>query len=236
MEQWRPIKGFEGLYEVSNKGRVRSFYTREAKVLKPSINKDGYLKAGLSKDGKMYLKSIHRLVASAFIPNIGDKPQVNHIDGDKTNNTVDNLEWVTCKENIQHAWNTGLSRMTKERKKKLSESHKGKLAGEKNPMYGRTGEKNPMYGKHHTEETKRKMSKMCKDKYKGEKNPRARKVICTNTGEIFNYIREGAKKYNVANPSISACCKGKRKSAGKHPATGEKLVWRYAENLKEKIK
>lgn len=154
-EYWKPIEGFEN-YEVSNLGQVRSFYTREAKVLKPSINKDGYLKVGLRKDGKQYLKSIHRLVATAFIPNPEDKLQVNHIDGDKQNNTVFNLEWVTCKENIQHAWNTGLSRMTKEQKKKLSESHKGKYTG-------------------------------------------------------------------------------KYKSAGKLP-TGEKLVWRYAEDLKEKIK
>ena len=209
MIEWRPIEGYEGLYEVSNLGQVRSFYTGEAKVLKPSIDKDGYLKAGLSKDGKMYLKSIHRLVASAFIPNIGDKPQVNHIDGDKTNNTVDNLEWVTSKENIQHAWNTGLSRMTKEHKKKLSESHKG--------------EKNPMYGKQLSEETRKKIS----EAIKGENHPRARKVICVTTGEIFNCVREAEEKYNVANQNISKCCKGKSKSAGKHPVTGEKLVWKY---------
>lgn len=206
MIEWRPVKGYEGLYEVSNLGQVRSFYSGEAKILKPYVDKDGYLCVHLHKNGKGYAKKVHRLVASAFIPNIGDKPQVNHIDGDKTNNTVDNLEWVTSKENMHHAWETGLCKALK-------------------------GENHPMYGKQLSEETKKKMSEARKGKYTGKytgkKNPRARKVICITTGETFNYIREGAKKYNVAHQNISDCCKGKIKSAGKHPTTGEKLVWRY---------
>lgn len=188
MIEWRPIEGYEGLYEVSNKGRVRSLnyrHTGEAKILRLCKNKDGYLCVHLSKNGTRYAKQVHRLVASAFIPNIGDKPQVNHIDGDKTNNKVDNLEWVTGKENMQHAWNTGLSKMTEDRKKKVSEANKG------------------------------------------SKHPQAKRVICVTTGEIFNYIREAERKYNIAHQSISDCCRGKRKTAGKHPATGEKLVWRY---------
>ncbi len=241
MIEWRPVKGFEGLYEVSNLGQVKSLnYNRtgETKILRLSKDRYGYLQVSLRKNSKVYTKLVHRLVASAFIPNPEGKTQVNHIDGDKTNNKVDNLEWCTAKENIQHAWNTGLKNEetkrkiseahkgkhhTEETKRKISESHKGKLAGEKNPMYDRTGENHPMYGKHHTEETRKKLSKALK----GENHPRARKVICITTGEIFNYIREGAKKYNVANQDISQCCKGKIKSAGKHPTTGEKLVWRY---------
>ena len=191
MEIWRKIEGYEGLYEVSNLGQVRSFYSGEAKILKPWVDKDGYLTVTLYKNGKGYAKKVHRLVAVAFIPNIDNKPQVNHIDGNKQNNTVDNLEWVTSKENIQHAWNTGLSRMTKEHKKKLSESHKGK--------------------------------------YTGKKHPQAKKVICITTGETFNYIREAEEKYNIAHQNISKCCRNMRKSAGKHPATGEKLVWEYME-------
>ena len=63
--------------------------------------------------------------------------------------------------------------------------------------------------------------------FKNEKNPRARKVICVNTREIFNYIKEVENKYNISSSSITQCCKNKRKSAGKHPVTGEKLVWKY---------
>ena len=188
MIEWRPVKGYEGLYEVSNLGQVRSLnynHTGEVKILKLSKYKSGYLKVSLHKNGKQYQKTVHRLVAQAFIPNPGDKTEVNHIDGEKQNNTVDNLEWVTASENTKHAWKTGLSKMTEDRKKKVSEANKG------------------------------------------SKHPQAKRVICITTGEIFNYIREGAKKYNVANQDISKCCKGKIKSAGKHPATGEKLVWRY---------
>ena len=187
MEIWRKIEGYEGLYEVSNLGQVRSFYSGEAKVLKPSIDKDGYLKVNLYKNKKLYRKLIHRLVATAFIPNLDNKPQVNHIDGNKQNNAVSNLEWCTRIENIQHSWETGLR--NEETKKKMSEANKGKLAG--------------------------------------EKNPKSRKVICITTGETFNCIREAEEKYNIAHQNISKCCKGKYKSAGKHPVTNEKLIWEY---------
>lgn len=62
---------------------------------------------------------------------------------------------------------------------------------------------------------------------KGNKNPRARKILCITTGEIFSYIEEVEEKYNIKTSGISACCRGDRKSAGKHPITGEKMVWKY---------
>lgn len=99
-EIWRDIEGFEGLYQVSNLGRVKRVTT--GRVLKGCKDKDGYLRVKLCKNNVGCYKLIHRLVAQAFIPNHENKPQVNHIDEDKTNNMVSNLEWMTAKENSNH--------------------------------------------------------------------------------------------------------------------------------------
>ena len=94
------IKGFEGLYEVSNIGQIRS--VRSGRILKQKINNRGYCLAHLSKDGTQKNVSVHRLVGNAFIPNPKKKPQIDHIDGNKQNNRVDNLRWVTGKENCNN--------------------------------------------------------------------------------------------------------------------------------------
>lgn len=110
-EIWRSVIGFDGSYEVSNLGNVRSLNynrTKKIKLLKPSGNTDGYLRVKLCKEGKTKMCSIHRLVAQAFLENPEVKEQVNHRDGVKTNNCVDNLEWCTCSENITHAYRSGL--------------------------------------------------------------------------------------------------------------------------------
>lgn len=100
-EIWKDVVGFEGLYKVSNYGRV--FSVRSNIILKPNVNNrgQGYLQVGLH-DGKNHTKPIHRLVAEAFIPNPNGYPQVNHIDEDTKNNRVDNLEWCTNKYNSNH--------------------------------------------------------------------------------------------------------------------------------------
>ena len=105
-EIWKPVLNYEGYYEVSNCGNVRSIdriitdingnaYHYKSKQLKPGKNKDGYLQVGISKNGKTNSYYIHILVAIAFIPNVDNKPTVNHKDGIKTNNCIENLEWVT---------------------------------------------------------------------------------------------------------------------------------------------
>lgn len=102
-EEWRPIDGFGGQYLVSSLGRVLSLPKCQHNaplILKPK--NDGYLRVTLFKDKKHRAYPVHRLVAEAFIPNTRGCPQVNHIDEDKTNNRVDNLEWVTVKENANH--------------------------------------------------------------------------------------------------------------------------------------
>lgn len=106
-EIWKPIKDYEGLYEVSNLGRVTSLHHGNLKLLTLNLN-NGYFRCGLSKEGVQTLYQIHRLVAETFISNELNKPQVNHKDGNKQNNRVDNLEWVTQLENMQHAWSNGL--------------------------------------------------------------------------------------------------------------------------------
>lgn len=106
-EEWKPICGYEGIYDVSNYGRVRSYPrngTRDKRVhiLKPSITRRGDKKVSLFRNNSAKYATIHQLVAQAFIPNPDGKTEVNHKDGDPSNNNVNNLEWVTKSENHLH--------------------------------------------------------------------------------------------------------------------------------------
>jgi hypothetical protein len=106
MENWVAVKGFNGLYEVSNFGRVKGLKT--GKVLKPRITAYGYLEVGLCNSGKRKSKTVHRIVAENFLLKGEGRLVVNHIDGEKRNNHTSNLEWVTQKENVNHAVKLGL--------------------------------------------------------------------------------------------------------------------------------
>lgn len=99
-EIWKDIEGYEGVYHVSNLGRAKRVTT--GRILKSGKDRGGYLQVDLCKNGKHKTHRIHRLVAQAFIPNPENKPEVNHIDENKTNNMVSNLEWMTAKENSNH--------------------------------------------------------------------------------------------------------------------------------------
>ena len=114
-EIWRDIKGFEGYYQVSNLGRIRGTDRivghRQGKtrlwrgnIKIPTTTQTGYLKVRLFKNGKSVTREVQRFVAEAFIDNPMNKGQVNHIDGNKKNNRVDNLEWVTPRENVMHSF------------------------------------------------------------------------------------------------------------------------------------
>lgn len=112
-EIWKDIEGFEGYYQVSNFGNVRSLdryvknpygtlSLRKRKINKQRYDKDGYKQVNLSKDGKNKYYFVHRLVAQAFLPNPNNYPIINHIDEVKDNNCVDNLEWCTVKYNTNY--------------------------------------------------------------------------------------------------------------------------------------
>lgn len=104
---WREINGFDG-YFINENGDVRSIKRGKQKVLKPALSGCGYLNVVLMRDNKRFAKKIHRLVAENFLPLDGSRTHVNHKDGNKTNNHIDNLEWCNRSENVVHAIKTGL--------------------------------------------------------------------------------------------------------------------------------
>lgn len=173
---------YTGKYQVSNFGRVRNI---KGKILKPTNLKD-YKGVSLCKHGKHELFTIHRLVAFAFIknPNPTEWTMVNHKDENKHNNCVDNLEWCDARYNANYG--TKIQRS--------SDKFRGRLIGEKNPMYGKPGN---MRGRI------------------GSENPSSKKVKCLETGQIFDSIKL-AEQW-CGKKGISACCRGKQKTvAGYH--------------------
>ena len=196
---WRDIENYEGKYQVSNLGRVKSLLDSSGKyrekILKPRKDNHGYLAYNLCLLGTSKTHAAHRLVAEAFIENPHAYPQINHKHEDKTNNHVCNLEWCTNKYNVNYG----------SRNKKASETMKSKhLKGKANNLN------------------------------KGYRNGRARKVLCVTTGKRFNCIKEAGEYYLIDSyKNISKCCKGKIKYCGEHPITGEKLIWKYIEEVRK---
>lgn len=129
-EIWKDIKGYEGLYQISNFGNVKSLDRYiinkngdkqyfPGKYLTQGVS-DNYLKVTLSKSNKQRTFRVHILVARTFIPNPENKPEVNHMDGDKSNNRVDNLEWNTRSENELHAYKNGLAKPSDKQKQAVA--------------------------------------------------------------------------------------------------------------------
>lgn len=186
-EIWKDIKDYEGLYQVSNLGRIKSLeiYVWNSKcyaikreiIVKQSNDKDGYKMVGLHNNKKVKNGKVHRLVSEAFIPNPDNKPCVNHKNGIKSENIVDNLEWVSKSEN---------------------EIHKHKVLGIKMPWEGKSL----------SEEHKKKLSQLSTNK---------KIVLqYTKTGDFikeWESITEIEKELKVFSQNISDCCRGKRKTA-----------------------
>ncbi len=114
MEIWKDISGYEGIYKISNKGNIKSlsrFHVPKDRILTGFKSNNGYVCIELSKEGFSSRFYVHRIMAIAFLPNPYNKPNINHKDGVRNNNNLDNIEWCTQKENIQHAHRTGLARV-----------------------------------------------------------------------------------------------------------------------------
>lgn len=186
IEKWKDIAGYEGIYEVSNLGRIKTV-ARVDRAGKPvperirsNVEVHGYLYCELWKDNHSKRFAVHRLVASAFIPNPEGKPEVNHIDGNKKNNVISNLEWCTYSENAYHAFKNNLAR-----------------------AYDRSGENNPMYGKHHTDSAKAKISKV----HTGRKHTEETKAKMSAAKLGMRFTEEHKKNLSA---SMSKAKKGQR--------------------------
>ena len=123
-EIWKDVVGYEGFYQVSNKGNVYSITRKDSigrklggRMLKPCYDRDGYLRVYLCKNGKRKTRFIHRLVAGAFLPNPNGYSEINHRDENKVNNYANNLEWCTREHNVNHG--TMIERAAQARSKKV---------------------------------------------------------------------------------------------------------------------
>ena len=132
VEIWKDIPSYEGLYQVSPSGNIKSLYRN--KILKYEISKNGYCQVMLCKNKKHKLLYVHRLVAMVYLNNFNKNLQVNHKDGNKQNNCANNLEMVTCKENIQHSFKNKLQ-VIKSGKENHLYNRYGQCANKSKPIY-----------------------------------------------------------------------------------------------------
>ena len=217
-EVWKDIPNYDGYYQVSSFGRVKSlsktintcYNSRKVtneRIMSLSIDKMGYPSVRLCKDGSGKTIRVHRLVALAFIPNPDNKKYIDHIDTIRTNNYVTNLRWATPKENANNCISIAKhrERMKSEAvREKMSKSKEGVL----NPMFGVRGIKNHKFGKKMTHEAIEKLKLSVK----------RRKVyqmdLSGNVIAYFNSTLDAEKKTGVRHGNISKCCDGKAPTAG----------------------
>lgn len=179
-EVLKEIKGFDG-YKISSYGRVFSEISNRFLALVPKNN--GYLSIGIYRDKKCKKELIHRLVANAFVENIHNKPDVNHKDGNKENNHVSNLEWVTKSENSKHSY--------------MNNFHRPPIMiGENHPLFGTKGRLNGVKGKNHPRH--------------GIPGASAKVVLNTETGIFYDTIRHAAASKGIDRNILSEKLNGKK--------------------------
>ncbi len=250
-EIWKDVPNYEGLYQVSNLGRVRSNHNtryHKPKILK-SIPRSGYVSVILCKNKYHKNVFIHRLVAECFVPNPQNKPCVNHIDGNKANPCATNLEWCTQKENISHAIKTGLLNPRKPKrtnsKKLYNPIYQFDIDGNFIKKWNSCGDICDYYGikdshiydcisgKCHSaygyvwsktpDITVVKKSKISKNKHNRQKRRHINQYDLNGVFiSSFPSQTEAAIKVGVKQPAISLCCNGKTKTSGGY-------IWKYAE-------
>ena len=124
--EWFPVFGYEELYEINKLGKIKSMRSKnQEKLMRTSVDRCGYEKTSLSKDGICNTVYIHRLMGLTFLPLIRNKPYINHKDGNKLNNTLDNLEWVSPKENATHAYSNKLMKHPSKSNRTVLDSESG---------------------------------------------------------------------------------------------------------------
>ena len=229
-EAWVNICGYENNYKISNYGRVYS--VKNNSIINGYITKKGYHRVNLYKNGKSHSYAIHRLVALHFIPNPGQKNEVNHINGNKSNNKVENIEWVTTLENTHHAWKNNLATAEKRQKKVYKYDLDGNFIDEYESLQKAAKSIRGFKGTHSN------ISNCCyekrnkaygflwsfdkKDKIDKYKNKFSKEILCSsrdnNYSRVFDNITDAAKfanKNNIqsAKALINACLRGSLKSA-----------------------
>ena len=212
----KDIPGYEGLYGITKDGKI--YNLKYKRFLKAASDKDGYLRINLSKNGQKVSYRVHRLVALTYIPNPNNYPIINHKDENKQNNNVSNLEWCTHKYNTNYG--TAIQRQseklkgrkfTEEHIKRLSESHKGYKPSEE--TRNRISKANK--GHKTSKETRNKISKANKGKRMSENNHNSKKIICIESGRVFDCISDALEFMGKdrRNSAIGECLKGRTRTA-----------------------
>ena len=217
-EKWQPVVGARSRYEVSTLGRV---HDKQRNVISTGTfdTSKGYMMMGINMDdGTRCNKGVHVLVAEAFIPNLNNKPMVNHKDTNKTNNRVSNLEWMTNAENMQHAFDNGLCENTRaaarEQMKVLQAMPKTDYCRERARQTITEINKRPKTERQLEVSRQNINSPVCRERAAEANFSKHPPIRLIETGEIFKSQRELANILGVNESAICACLKGRRADAG----------------------